>query len=174
MRLSSNLGLLCQEEGAPLEAMKEFDAALGIAREIGNVTLEYTVLCNLGIAAEAEGNVADAISHYDKAVAAATQSSDRRAEGQFRGYLAMAQAKLGLMDDSRNNLAVGEELLLDMSDQLSYALIMCQRAEIEIIAARRAEAATACSAAERIARELNAGAESELGRRLATLKQLLL
>lgn len=97
-------------------------------------------------------------------------ASDRRSEGQFRGYLASTLARLGQMSEARACLDVGEQLLLDMSDRLSYAFLMCHRAEIEMRASQPQAARQALESAECLAVELDAGPESELRRRLATLQ----
>ena len=166
----SNLGLLHQEQGHNAAALAQFQIALATAREIGHVRLEYTVLCNLGIAFEAEGRFAEACEHFERAVEAAITSSDPRSEGQFRGYLASTLARLGRMREARTCLGVGEQLLLDMSDRLSYAVLLCHRAEIETRASQPQAAKQAIESAERLAVELDAGPASELRRRLATLQ----
>jgi predicted ATPase/class 3 adenylate cyclase len=164
-----NLGLLYQEQGLPVQARAQFEVALVMARAIGHVRLEYTVLCNLGILLLAEGQLVEAGQHLARAVDAAMASSDRRSEGQFRGYLALAQARQGLLDDARASLALGERLLLAMSDQLSYALLLCDRVEVEA-PANPAAARQALVRAQHLAVELHCGDKSELCRRLAAVR----
>jgi len=171
--IQCNLGLLSQEEGLFDNARVRFERALQIAREIGHASLEYTVLCNLGIVLEAEGLVDQATSHYEQAVAAARDAADRRSEGQFQGYLAVGYAKLGRMDEARDCLSKGERMLLDMADQLAYAVLNCQRADVEFMAQNREHARAAFATAEGIAVRLEAGLESELGRRLRSIRILL-
>lgn len=171
--IQCNLGLISQEEGLLEDARVRFERALQVAREIGHASLEYTVLCNLGIVLEAEGLVEEATSNYEQAVAAARDAADPRSEGQFQGYLAVVYAKLGRADEAQACLSKGERMLLDMGDQLAYAVLNCQRADIEFMAQRHEGARAACAIAEKIAVRLEAGLESELGRRLAALQTLL-
>ena len=165
----SNLGLLYQEQGKNVEAREQFDLALNTAREVGHVRLEYTVLCNLGILLTAEGRFADAAQHLQEAVAGAVASSDRRSEGQFRGYLAVALAKQGFEDEARAMLDLGENLLVATADRMSHALLLCDRVETEMLAGRIEPSRHAIERATRIADELGCGPESELRRRLAAV-----
>src|SRR5262249_10654530 len=109
----------------------------------------------------------------EQAVAAAVTCYDVRAEGQFKGYLAVTQARRGLLDEARASLESGERLLVAMSDQLSYALLLCDRAEVELIGARPAAASDALAQARQIATELECGENSELRRRIAVIGDLL-
>jgi predicted ATPase/class 3 adenylate cyclase/Tfp pilus assembly protein PilF len=164
-----NLGLLLQEQGKAGDARTQFEMALGTAREIGHLRLANTVLCNLGILLTSEGRLVEAIDHLHQAVKGATASSDRRSEGQFRGYLALALARQGSLREARHMLDLGESLLVASADRLSHALLLCDRAEIELLATQAAAAEEASQRARQIADELECGPESELRRRLAAL-----
>lgn len=166
----SNLGLVRQAQGQSGDARTQFDRALTIARETGHARLEYTVLCNLGILLTSEGELGPATDHLERAVSAAKAAADRRAEGQFRGYLALALARQGRLVDATESLDIGTRLLLGVSDRLSYALLLCDRAEVERLAARPHEAERALGEARSIATALRCGAESEIGKRLAALE----
>ena len=165
-----NLGLLYQELGRGADARAQFELALNTAREAGHVRLAYIVLCNLGILLNAEGRFDEAERHLRDAVDGAVASSDRRSEGQFRGYLALALARQGLLVESRQMLQLGEKLLVAVADRLSHALLLCDRAEIELLASNEVPAQAAINAAKMIAVELGCRDESELGRRLITLE----
>jgi predicted ATPase/class 3 adenylate cyclase/Flp pilus assembly protein TadD len=164
-----NLGLLHQEQGRSEDARIQFDMALSMAREVGHVRLEYIVLCNLGILLTAEGRLAEAVEHLEQAIKGAVASSDRRSEGQFRGYYALALAKQGRLDEARDVAERGERLLLASADRLSYALLLCDRAEIELLASQPAAANTALQQARSVADEVECGPDSELRRRLASV-----
>ncbi|WP_284614710.1 ATP-binding protein [Aquabacterium humicola] len=164
-----NLGLVLQEQGHRGAAREQFSRALAIAREIGHVRLAYTVECNLGILAAAEQRLDDADRHLRQAVESAQAAGDRRAEGQFRGYLALNLARRGHGEAARASLAIGDQLLHNVADRLSQALLLCDRAEVESLAACPAAAAKALAAAQCIAIELDCTESSELGRRLAAL-----
>ncbi|HKX43037.1 MAG TPA: tetratricopeptide repeat protein [Burkholderiaceae bacterium] len=167
-----NLGLIKQEQGHDDDALAEFETALALARGIGHVRLEYTVLCNLGITLSALGRLDDARNHLDNAVGAAHQAADRRSEGQFRGYLAVVLARLEQWDAARACLAIGEQLLVEAADPLSHALVLCQRAEVEMLADQPQAARAAIELARGMAARLEAGPGSELGRRLSAFDTL--
>jgi predicted ATPase/class 3 adenylate cyclase/tetratricopeptide (TPR) repeat protein len=164
-----NLGLLYQEQGRGTDARAQFELALSAAREIGHTRLAYTVLCNLGILLTAEGRVVEAAQHLDQAIKGAVASSDLHSEGQFRGFLALAQARQGLMHEARETIDHGESLLVASANRLSHALLLCDRAEIELLASRASAAKAAMQRARQIADELNCGPESDLRRRLAAI-----
>ena len=75
-------------------------------------------------------------------------------EGQSRGYLALVLAKQGLIDDARAMADRGESLLVATADPLSHALLLCDRAEIELLASNPATAERAMEQASRIADEI--------------------
>ena len=164
-----NLGLLLQEQDKPVEARVQFQMALAAAREMGYTRLEYIVRCNLGILLTAEGKVAEASQHLEQAVKEAMAASDRHSEGQFRGYLALALARQGLLQEARDSLDRGERLLAASADRLSYALLLCDRAEIEALAGYASAAEEARKRAQRIADDIDCGPDSELSRRLLAI-----
>lgn len=164
-----NLGLLYQEQGRNAEARAQFDLALETAREVGHVRLAHVVLCNLGILLATEGRLDEAVRHLDEAVSGAVASSDRRAEGQFRGCLAVVLAKQGRMREARDMVRRGEGLLIASADPLSQALLLCDRAEIELLGSQPAAAEEALHRAGRIADDIDCGPDSELRRRLGAI-----
>jgi predicted ATPase/tetratricopeptide (TPR) repeat protein/class 3 adenylate cyclase len=164
-----NLGLLHHEQGRSKLARSEFETALRVARELGHARLGIIVLCNLGIVLEAQGELEFARVHYEEAVSGAIELSDPRSEGQFLGYLGALEARLGRMEESRLRLREGEARLEGVSDRLSLALLLCHRVTVECIAGERDAARQAFSRAQQIALEMQASADSELGRRLAAL-----
>ena len=164
-----NLGLLYQEQGKNAEARVQFEMALSAAREMGHTRLAYIVLCNLGILLTAEGRLDEAAHHLDQAVKGAMAASDRHSEGQFRGYLALALARQGLLRQAREEIDRGETLLMASGDRLSHALLLCDRAELELLAAQSGVAEEAIRRAQQIANDLECGPESELRRRLAVI-----
>ena len=168
-----NLGLLFQDQGRDADARAQFESALRIARRIGHVHLEYTVLCNLGMMLTAQGDFARAIEYLERAVDGARASGDRRKQGQFLGYLAIAQARSGHVAQARASLAAAEALPTSQSDRLSFALLQCDRAEIEALAGGAGAAHTALDQARAIARELECAVESELCRRLDALETII-
>jgi predicted ATPase/class 3 adenylate cyclase len=165
-----NLGLIYQEQGKNNEARAQFDLSLNTAREAGHARLAYIVLCNLGILLTAEGRFDEAVKHLEDAVIGAVGSSDRRSEGQFRGYLAVALAGQRRFAEARVMLAAGEELLVALGDRLSYGLLLCDLAEVESLAGDEAASGAAMRQARHIAEELGCAPDSQLYRRIAALE----
>lgn len=162
----SNLGLLLLEQGEHDAARARLEQALALAQGAGNVRLAYTADCNLGILLSAQGRHAEAERHLQAAVAAAARAGDRRSEGQFRGYWSVSLARLRRIDEAREALAQGEQILAAIGDRLSAALLLCDRAEVEWLAGHGEAAQRANAAAAALADELACGDESELRRRV--------
>ena len=169
-----NLGLLEHELGRSAHARAEFEKALRLAREVGYRRLEAIVLCNLGIVCEALLDPDEARVDFEAAVNVARDLGDRRIEGQTRTYLGALDARLGRFSEARACLAASEVLLAEVSDPLSLALLLCNRAEAEFLAGD-----TVCSRdywrrANDIRQQLEVGEQSELGRALARVQRLAL
>jgi predicted ATPase/Tfp pilus assembly protein PilF len=169
----SNLGLLLLEQGELQAAHTQLGRALSLARSAGNVQLAYTAECNFGILLSDQGRLDEAERHLHEAVDAAARNNDRRAEGQFRGYWSVALARLGRLEEARATLARGEQALAAMNDPLSSALLLCDRANVELLAGQPPAAREALAAATAVADELACGAASELRRRIAAVTTLL-
>jgi len=168
-----NLGLLCHDQGDVSTSLIHLELALVTANEIGHVRLKAAVLCNLGISLTSDGRYQEAIAKLELAIEAASSSADRRSEGQYRGALAKAQALSDQIAAARISLGLAEQLLSTMSDRLSYAVLLCDRAEVEALDGNMDAARIAAQEAKRIVRELDAGPQSTLARRLGSLSHVL-
>jgi len=166
-----NLGLLDHLEGRFEEAREHLEMALVVAREIGNAEGEGVVLCNLGMVHDAAADLDEAETKYEAALAIARESGNRRLEGQILGYLGVLCAHRGKFDEARNCFDAGDALLRAVSDQISLGILLCNRGEVEQLAGSPTAARTALSAVEKIAADVSAGADSELGLALRRLRQ---
>ena len=99
--------------------------------------------------------------------------SDRRSEGQFRGYLGLLHARLGCYSAARECLAIGEALLVEVSDLLCLGQLLCSRAETEHLAGDSRAARSILRRIEALALETSAGPESELGRALFQARKVI-
>ena len=169
----SNLGMLHFMQGRSTEATDPLEAALTLARQLGHRRLECYGYGNLGMVHEDLGRRAEALEHYEKAVTLARELGDRRVEGQFLSYLGMLHAREQRFDEARDCLDEGETLLTLVSDTLSLGILLCNRAETEHLAGDEAAAAAAYEAAKRQAAGVSAGPESELGRSMRRVADLL-
>ena len=166
-----NLGLLNYLDGRLEDAREHLDMGLVVAREIGNVEAEGIVLCNLGMVDDALAQLDHAQSHYDAALAIAREFELPRLEGQVLGYAGVLSARRGAFDEARSRLDTGEALLRAVSDRASLGILLCNRCEAEDLAGTSSAASAALVAAEEIAAEVTAGADSELGFALARLRR---
>ncbi len=124
---------------------------------------------NLGMLLAEQGRLPEAEARFAAAVAAAVRAQDRRAEGQFRGYLAITLARQARLAEARDEIALGEQALRTLSDRLGLALLGCDRAETEWLAGDVAASRRAHALAAATADELACGEESELRRRLQSV-----
>jgi tetratricopeptide (TPR) repeat protein len=93
-----NLGLAYSDLGQVDKAIKYYEQALVIAREIGDSRGEGNRLGYLGIAYYQLGQVDKAIEYYDQALVIARETGDRRGEGNWLGNLGSAYSDLGQVD----------------------------------------------------------------------------
>ena len=169
----SNLGYLNQMQGRHEEALRLLSAAVALSRELGDLRLECIGWGNLGTVYEKLGRFEEARTHYESALLSARGLGDRRSEGQFLGALGLLHAREARFDEARRCLDHGEALLADAGDTASLGVLLCNRAEAELCAQRRAEASQALASAQQLAGTVAAGPESELGRALARAKAAL-
>jgi len=168
-----NLGMMLYLLGRHEESQATSVTALRTARELGFRRLECSALGNLGLALAALGQTAAAVSHYEDALAVARSTGNTRLEGLFFGYLGLAQARMRQFDGARASFAAGKALLEAASDDLSLALLHCNRAECEWLAGEPTAAADALDAARRLARRDDPAEQSELGQALRRVAALL-
>ena len=169
-----NLGLIEYVQGHFDRAGAQFKAASTIAQEVGHAKLTCTSLCNLGLVLEAQGDLAKAADCYERAVDGAREHRDRRSEGQFKGHLGLAYARMGRNADALEAMTSAENLLVQVNDRLSLALLLCQRGEAEQLAGNFRAFRETLSRCEELAAELGQGPKSELSGKLRELQQSLL
>jgi tetratricopeptide (TPR) repeat protein len=103
-----NLGLAYADVGEARRAIKYYEQALPIARELGDRQSEGNHLNNLGLAYADLGEPRRAIEYYEQALAVAREMGDRQGEGNGLGNLGLAYADLG---DARQAIEHYEEAL---------------------------------------------------------------
>jgi len=92
---AGNLGSAYRALGQVARAIEYHEAALAIAREIGDRQGEGAWLGNLGNAYSDLGQVARAIEYHEQALAISREIGDRRGEGADLGNLGLAYRALG-------------------------------------------------------------------------------
>ncbi len=94
-RILNELGEIQYLLSDPVSAIRHFEQALAISREIGDRRSEGAHLGNLGLACADLGKNRKAIEYYQQALAIAREFGDRRAEEADLGNLGNAHANLG-------------------------------------------------------------------------------
>jgi predicted ATPase/class 3 adenylate cyclase len=85
-------------------ARSHFDAAMAIARELADPSIEADVQTGLAILAQIAGQTGEAMTHFDAACALARLGHDRPREGKILGNKALLYGDLGLMEEARAHL----------------------------------------------------------------------
>ena len=168
-----NLGLMYQVQGRFTEALDQLEAALALARDLGNSHSECIVLCNLGMVYDSLHRLDEARHHFEAALVVARELGDRHLEGQFLGYLGLLHARQSRFDEARGCLNAGEALLRDVSEQLSLAVLLSSRTEMEHLAGNPDAARAALAEADTIAGTTGAGPDYELGQALGRVRNFL-
>ena len=166
-----NLGALHREQGRPAEAREHYEAALAIHREVGNRRSEGIVLGNLGDLLLAQGETEAAETRLTEAVAVGDETWPVAA-GAFRGSLALIRARQGAVDEARALLTRGEQQLRSLH-ALELGKLLCKRGEVERLAGDLDAARAALDEAASIAARIEAGPDSELGRAVPALSDVL-
>jgi predicted ATPase/class 3 adenylate cyclase/Tfp pilus assembly protein PilF len=168
-----NLGLLCRDQGRLDEARERFVDALAIGREVGDRLVEGVILGDLAKVHRGQGRMEDARAHLDQALAIHRAVGNRRAEGSTLGSLGELLAKEGRFAEARELLRTGEALLREVGDQLGLANLLCDWGHVELAGGDVGAARTALAAAERAVDAMGTRPDSELGRKIAALREAL-
>ena len=166
-----NLGNLYLDLGLIDEAMALYDTALAMRREVGDRRAEGLILGNQGVALFEQRRFDEARAHLESALAIHREVNDQRAEGAVLGSLAEVLLEQGYPDEARAALAQAEQLLRQVGDPFEIGKLLSIRAELERRLGDAAVAMATLVEAETLAARIGAGRESELGQRLARLRQ---
>jgi predicted ATPase/class 3 adenylate cyclase/Flp pilus assembly protein TadD len=169
-----NLAGLTLSVGGPSNEVRSlFETAIALSREVGDRQIEAAFLGDLAEFLRAQGAIDEALDRCEQALEIHRAGGDRRSEGTLLGLRASLLEQRGQFVDARESLRIGEALLREARDHLGQAKLLCAWARSELAAGDRPAARAALAAAETLASETGAGADSELGRDLATLRDAL-
>ncbi len=168
-----NLAKLAADEGRRDDARINYETALSIARELGDRREMGVMLGGLGGLYEYHDQLEEAQHHYEQALAIHREIGNRRFEGETLANLASLLQRRGHHAEARSTLDAGEALLREIADPLDLAKLLCVRGHIELADGAREAARDALAEAERIAREIGAEAQSEIGHQTARLRDAL-
>ena len=91
----NNLGLAYHELGEERQAIGEFEKALAIQHELGNVSSEGAAWSNLGAIHYTQGDLEESLEAFDRALALRKQANDRRGEANTTGKIAVLRHAFG-------------------------------------------------------------------------------
>ena len=167
------LGVLHRLDGRFAQAGAMHDQALAIAHEARNRRDEAGVRCNRGDLHRDQGSHGAAHADYAAALAIHRERSDRYAEGMLLDHIGELLRREGRLAEAVQTLTAGEALLGAVDDPHELAKLLCTHCRVLLdsgdIDAARATWAQAEQAGARVATDL----ASELGQRLAALRQVL-
>jgi predicted ATPase/class 3 adenylate cyclase/Tfp pilus assembly protein PilF len=169
----TNLGCLHHEQGRFGEARVCYDSSLQIHREAGNRRFEGYVLGDLGRLQLQQGQWAEARDCLQRSLAIMREIGDRRIEGSELRSLGELSLREGRLDEAQAEFAAAEAVLRDVGDKFYLAFVLCGRAEVALLEGRMADADALCRQSEALAEATSSGADSDLGRRIAALRDRL-
>jgi len=168
-----SFGNLHLEQGHMKEARAHYEAALAIDREIGERRLESIDLASLGLLHFEQGRIAEARTHLEAALSTNRDVGDRRTAGVVLGYLGVILASQGHDGEARETFCAGEALIREVGDRFELAKLLCAWGRVELVAGDLGVARSSLAEAETLAAVLGAGPDSQLGRKLAELREAL-
>lgn len=168
-----NIGIVLRTQGRLQEAGDCHAAALRLLREAGDRPSEATQLANLAEVRLESGDFVAPLALLQEAIAIARDVGERSAEGFAGHVLATLHLRCGRIAEAREELLAAERVLRAARDRWEVANLLLVRVEVEARAGCHAEARAAWDEAEAIARELDSGPTSDLGRGLARTAALL-
>ena len=161
------------EQGQLDDALECYEAALAIAREVGDRLVEGFILGAIANILRLQGNSDEAMVLCERALAIHRAVGARRAEGGILGSIGELLAERGRHAESREAFRKGEALLREVGDQLGLVMLFCERGRAEAAGGDDAAARAALAAAEEVAEAMGAGPDSEVGRRIVALRETL-
>ncbi len=168
-----NLGLLSGDLGRLEEARKLTEDALAVCREVGDRLMEGVILGCLANFLRDQGSMAEARSHLEQALAIHRAVGNRRSEGAVLGMLGELLASQGRYGEAREVLRDGERLLRQVGDRQGLAALLCDLGHAEVAWGDVAAARFALVEAETLAEAMGIGPDAEIGRKIATLREML-
>jgi predicted ATPase/class 3 adenylate cyclase/Tfp pilus assembly protein PilF len=136
------------------EAPAYLDAALTLAREVGDHRLEGSVLRDLGGLHQHQGRMDEARVHYDAALTLAREIGDRRLEGTVLGNLGNTHQNLGRMDEARAHYDAALTVVREIGDRRFEGITLGNLGNLHQHQGRIDEARAYYDAALTLAREV--------------------
>ncbi len=156
---------MLQLQGDSDRAREMYEDTMRLAREIGFQAVEAMAVGNLGDLLLEQGLLEESGQRLLQSIGS-MDGLDSSSAGAFRGSLAWVRAQEGQFGEARELLKVGEGQLRGVW-AVELGRLLCRRAQVEHLAGAEATAHVALDEAKRIAEQMGAGPESDLGQLLA-------
>jgi predicted ATPase/Tfp pilus assembly protein PilF len=169
----NSLGCVYSELGDLEVANTHFQAALTIHREMGRRLMEGFNIGNLGNLHFERGDMEKARAQYEAALAIFREVGNPFGEGEALAVLGTVHLRQGRLEEAREAINLGEEVLRRVGGSLELGMLLCARVELEQRSGTLKAARATLGEADAIAAQVGAGNGSELGRKLAKLRQTL-
>jgi tetratricopeptide (TPR) repeat protein len=164
------LGNTYKANGDHQQAIENYLEAVRISRDVNDIQNQGITSGNLGEAYFATGKVELAEESFRTAIRLCGEATPG-ATGQFRGSLARLIARQGKYDEARNLLDKAEPQVEPFP--ITYASFLCMKGEVQYLLGEPDDAANSLAQAQAIADDLKAEPETELGRAIAELSNIL-
>ena len=168
----NTLGCVYFELGDLQAASTHFQAALTIHREMGSRFMEGLTIGNLGQLHFEQGHMEEARAQYEAALAICREVGNPFGEGEALAALGTLHLRQGRLEEAQEALDQGEAVVRRVGGSLELGMLLCARAELEQRIGDIGAARATLGEAEAIAVRVGAGQGSELGRKLAKLRQV--
>ncbi|MFN7970822.1 MAG: tetratricopeptide repeat protein [Acidobacteriota bacterium] len=166
----TNLAVAHEQKGDLAAAAACLEEGLAVARRVGSPTGEAGLLCRQGALAARGGDLDAALALFRRAAAIASSAGNTRDLSIFEIHVASVMRRKG--DPGAYDLLRGARTRLELAgDKLQTGMCLCEEGLARL--ASREPASSELAAAERIARELGVGPESELARSIVELRNAM-
>ena len=168
-----NLGMVCHRQHDWVRARAHLMAALKIHRKTGDPRSEGIGLALLGSLDHDEGRLEAAEQCFEQSIAIFRRIGERRFMALANRALATLMLESHRLEEASIHLDEAEVVLNEVGDLFELAIAQCTRGRLLIRQGDPDRAGASLVAAQAAARTRSATPESELGRAIAELRDLL-
>ena len=172
MRLLGTRGWLLHLRGQPDEVLEHYEAALAIARTLGDRRWQGVWLGSLGILHRVQGRIPEAKKHYEAALSVARELGDRGREGNWLGDMGSLHRQQGRIPEALDYTMAALSIARELGDRRFEGIQLGRLGSLHKGQGRIPEAREHMEAALAIAREL--GHRLNEGMQLGNLGDLFL
>jgi serine/threonine protein kinase/predicted ATPase len=166
----ANSAFIQMQMNRPADAQRSFELALVLLREVGDKRAESINMGYLAMLHRDQGRMEESYQLLNRSLQLLRELNDRRYEGITLYELAtLVRWRTGDLEECERLCIRGESLLKEMGDDLELGKLLCSFGHVKL--AQEKSAAALIEQVNGIAKRSNVGAESDLGKRLASLQR---